>query len=54
MSPQKIRLSIDWPANDERWFTTEFVGREGRVLSTVSGMDAEYVVKGMKDMCERD
>jgi len=46
MSAQKVRLSMDRPANDDRRFTTEFVGRNGRVLSTVSGMDAEYVVNG--------
>jgi hypothetical protein len=46
MSAQKVRLSMDRPASDDRRFTTEFVGRGGRVLSTVNGMDAEYVVKG--------
>ena len=46
MSPRGIRLSIDRPANDDRQFTTEFIGRGGRVLSTVHGMEAEYVVKG--------
>ena len=46
MSAQRIRLSMSRPANDDRRFTTEFVGRGGRVLSTVNGTDAEYVVKG--------
>jgi hypothetical protein len=46
MSARGIRLSIDRPTNDDRRFTTEFVGRGGRVLSTVHGVDAEYVVKG--------
>jgi hypothetical protein len=46
MSAQRIRLSMSRPANDDRRFTTEFVGRGGRVLSTVNGTDAEYIVKG--------
>ena len=46
MSPRGIRLSIDRPTNDDRQFTTEFIGRGGRVLSTVHGTEAEYIVKG--------
>lgn len=46
MSAQRIRLSMSRPANDDRRFRTEFIGRGGRVLSTVNGMDAEYAVKG--------
>ena len=46
ITPRGIRLSIARPANDDRQFTTEFIGRGGRVLSTVRGMDAEYAVKG--------
>ena len=48
-----IRLSMSRPANDDRQFRTEFIGRGGRVLSTVNGMDAEYVVKGTEGYVRR-
>jgi hypothetical protein len=46
MSPRGIKLTMDRPANDDRQFTTEFVGKGGRVLATVDGMAAEYTIKG--------
>jgi hypothetical protein len=46
MTARQIRLTIARPENDDRQFTTEFIGRGGRVLSTVRGMTAEYAVKG--------
>jgi hypothetical protein len=45
-SSRQIRLEMDRPKNDDRQFTTEFIGRGGRVLGTVQGLVAGYVVKG--------
>ena len=46
MSTRAIRLSMERAGTDDRRFTTEFVGRGGRVLSTVRGMTADYAVRG--------
>ncbi|MEP6493845.1 MAG: CehA/McbA family metallohydrolase [bacterium] len=41
-----IRVVMDAPTNDDRRFTTEFVGKGGRVLATVAGREAEYHIRG--------
>lgn len=46
MTKKQIRLTLDRPKNDDRLFVTEFVGRGGKVLSTVPGLTAEYSVRG--------
>lgn len=46
MSARGIRLSMNRPNTDDRIFVTEFIGRGGRVLSTVRGPSAEYVIRG--------
>lgn len=46
MSKERISLRMERPKGDDRLFVTEFVGRGGRVLSTVRGLTAEYQVRG--------
>ena len=46
LSRGALRLTIARPANDDRRFTTEFIGRGGRVLATVPGLEAKYTVRG--------
>jgi hypothetical protein len=46
MTKQEMRLTMDRPKSDDRLFVTEFVGRGGKVLSTVRGLTATYSVKG--------
>jgi hypothetical protein len=46
MTKKEIRLSMERPKNDDRLFVTEFIGREGKVLSTVRGLTATYSIRG--------
>ena len=46
MSKERIWLRMERPRGDDRLFVTEFVGRGGKVLSTVRGLTAEYHVRG--------
>ena len=46
MSKERISLRMERPKGDDRLFVTEFVGRGGKVLSTVRGLTAEYQVRG--------
>jgi len=46
MSKERISLRMERPKGDDRVFVTEFVGRGGKVLSTVRGLTAEYQVRG--------
>lgn len=46
MSKERIALRMVRPKGDDRLFVTEFVGRGGKVLSTVHGLTAEYQARG--------
>lgn len=46
MSKKEIRLTFDRPKGDDRLFVTEFIGRGGKVLSTVGGLAASYAMRG--------
>jgi len=46
MSPRGIRLVAEASGSDDRRFTTEWIGRGGRVLGIVRGKDASYQVRG--------
>jgi len=41
-----VHLAMDVPTGDDRRFTTEFIGRGGRLLASVPGNDATYRVRG--------
>jgi hypothetical protein len=45
-SQTELRLAMDMKTTDDIRFTTEFVGRGGRVLATVRGQEATYRVRG--------
>ena len=47
-TPRELRVRIQKPANprDDRRFVTRFVGRGGRTLATVAGLEARYTVRG--------
>jgi 1-acyl-sn-glycerol-3-phosphate acyltransferase len=42
----ELRLAMDVKGSDDRRFTTEFIGRGGRVLATVPGPEASYKIRG--------
>ena len=42
----EIRVAMQVAGTDDQQFTTEFIGRGGRVLSTVRGREATYRVRG--------
>lgn len=46
MSRGLVRLSMERPKDGDRRFVTEFIGRRGRVLATVPGLEAKYTVRG--------
>lgn len=46
VSSRSIRLAIEATGSDDRQFTIEWVGRGGRVLSTATGREASYQIRG--------
>ena len=46
IGPRGIRVAAEASGTDDRRFTTEWIGRGGRVLGTVHGKDASYQVRG--------
>jgi hypothetical protein len=42
----EMKLSMELKGTDDTRFTTEFVGRGGRVLATVRGQEASYKIRG--------
>ena len=46
INPRGIRLAAEAAGTDDRRFTTEWIGRGGRVLGTTHGKEATYQVRG--------
>jgi hypothetical protein len=46
MNRNEIRLAMLVNGSDDQRFTTEFIGRGGRVLGTVRGVEAPYTIRG--------
>ncbi|HEY9229754.1 MAG TPA: CehA/McbA family metallohydrolase [Gemmatimonadaceae bacterium] len=46
LTRNEIRLAMQVKGSDDQRFTTEFIGRGGRVLGTVRGNEAAYRVRG--------
>jgi hypothetical protein len=44
--PTTVRLAIARTGFDDRRYTTEFVGRGGRVLTRVHGLTPSYTIRG--------